>query len=79
MEEHQAEKRTMHMNIRCFLVGDMQKRQHIIIEYCPTDEMIGDFCTKPVGGAKFWRFCNIIMNVSMMEAMNYTQYIIFVF
>ena len=26
--------------------------------------MIGDFFTKPVGGAKFWRFHDIIMNIS---------------
>ena len=34
------------------------------IEYCPTDEMIGNFFTKPVGGARFRHFRNIIMHVS---------------
>ncbi len=34
------------------------------MKHCPTDEMIGDFFTKPLGGAKFRRFCNIIMNCS---------------
>ena len=43
------------------------KRNHITIEYCPTDEMIGDFFTKPLGGAKFCRFLNIIMNLSHDE------------
>jgi hypothetical protein len=62
-----SSKRTRHMNIRYFFVADVQKRQHITIEYCPTDEMIGDFFTKPVGGAKFRRFRNIIMNVSHDE------------
>ena len=55
------------MNIKYFFVVDVQKRQHITIEYCPTDEMIGGFFTKPVGGAKFRRFRNIIMNVSHDE------------
>ena len=55
------------MNIRNFFVAYVQKRQHITIEYCPTDEMIGDFFTKPVGGVKFRHFHNIIMNVSHDE------------
>ena len=52
------------MNIPYFFLGDVAKRQHITIDYCPTDEMIGDFFTKPLGGAKFRRFRNIIMNIS---------------
>ena len=55
------------MNITYFFVADVQKRKHITIEYCPTDEMIGDFFTVPVGGAKFQRFRSIIMNVSHDE------------
>jgi hypothetical protein len=62
-----SSKRTRHMNIRYFFVADVQKRQHITIDYCPTDEMIGDFFTKPVGGSKFRRFRNIIMNISHDE------------
>jgi hypothetical protein len=48
-----SSKRTRHMNIRYFFVADVLKRNHITIEYCPTDEMIRDFFTKPLGGAKF--------------------------
>ena len=55
-------KRTRHMNIRYFFVADCQHRGHVTVRYCPTDEMIGDFFTKPLGGAKFRRFRNIIMN-----------------
>jgi len=62
-----SSKRTRHMNIRYFFVGDVAARKHIKIEYCPTDEMIGDFFTKPLGGAKFRRFRNIIMNISHDE------------
>jgi hypothetical protein len=60
-------KRTRHMNIRYFFVADVAKRKHITMQYCPTDEMIGDFFTKPLGGAKFRRFRNIIMNCSFDE------------
>ena len=62
-----SSKRTRHMNIRYFFVADVIARNHITLEYCPTDEMIGDFFTKPVGGAKFRRFRNIIMNISHDE------------
>ena len=55
------------MNIRYFFVGDVAARKHITIEYCPTDEMIGDFFTKPLGGSKFRRFRNIIMNITHDE------------
>lgn len=50
------------MNIRYFFVADIRERGHVIIKYCPTDAMIGDFFTKPLGGNKFRRFRNIIMN-----------------
>ena len=55
------------MNIRYFFVGDVMKRKEAILRYCPTDEMIGDFFTKPLGGAKFRRFRNIIMNINHDE------------
>ena len=48
-----SNKRMRHLNIRYFFIADVQKRQHFTIEYCLTDEMIGNFFTKPVGGAKF--------------------------
>jgi hypothetical protein len=57
-----SSKRTRHMNIRYFFVADCQQRGEVTIKYCPTDEMIGDFFTKPLGGAKFRRLRNIIMN-----------------
>ena len=62
-----SSKRTRHMNIRYFFVGDVIKQKEVILQYCPTDEMIGDFFTKPLGGAKFRRFRNIIMNISHDE------------
>ena len=62
-----SSKRMRHMNIRYFFIADCAKRGHVEIRYCPTDEMIGDFFTKPLGGAKFRRFRNIIMNCSEDE------------
>ena len=48
-----SSKRTRHMNIRYFFVSDCQQRGHVMLWYCPTDEMIGDLFTKPLGRAKF--------------------------
>jgi hypothetical protein len=31
------------------------------IQYCPTNEMVGDFFTKPLQGKKFTLFRKIIM------------------
>jgi hypothetical protein len=38
------------------------KWNEIQIVYCPTEEMIADYMTKPRVGAKFAKFRNIIMN-----------------
>ena len=55
------------MNIRYFFVPDCFKRGQIIIIYCPTEDMIGEFFTKPLQGSKFRRFRKIIMNCSYDE------------
>eukprot|EP00978_Attheya_sp_CCMP212_P031052 scaffold116052_cov63-Attheya_sp.AAC.2 len=55
-------KRTRHFNITYFYVTDLVKRGEVILEYCSTDKMIGDYMTKPLVGAKFKFFWNQIMN-----------------
>jgi hypothetical protein len=55
-------KRTRHFNIKYFYVTDLVKRGEVILEYCPTDKMTGDYMTKPLVGAKFTFFRNQIMN-----------------
>ena len=55
-------KRTRHFNIKYFYITDLIKRKEIQIEYCPTDEMIADYMTKPVTGAKFTYLRDKIMN-----------------
>jgi hypothetical protein len=47
-----SSKRTRHMNITYFF-ADCQAQNQVIVAYCPTDEMIGDFFTKPLNGGKF--------------------------
>jgi hypothetical protein len=57
-------KRTRHFDIKLFYVTDLVARDEVIVKYCPTDEMIGDYMTKPLVGSKFKRFRDLIMNLS---------------
>ena len=56
-------KRTQHINIRYFFVKDRVDSKEIMIKYCPTKEMIGDFLTKPLQSATFRKFRNLILNI----------------
>jgi hypothetical protein len=49
-------KRTRALNIRYFFVTDQVEKKNLQIKYCPTDDMIGDFHTKPLQGEKFRQF-----------------------
>jgi len=55
-------KRTRHLNIRYFFITDCIKKKLLRVEYCPTDDMIGDFPSKPLQGRKFKKHCRLIMN-----------------
>ena len=37
------------------------EKGNVTIEYCPTDDMVGDFHTKPLQGEKFRKFRNAIL------------------
>ena len=62
-----SSKRTRHMNIRYFFVTDQIKQGHATIEYCPTDQMIADYFTKPLTGTKFRDMWSKIMNQSFPQ------------
>ena len=57
-----ASKRTRHFNIKYFYVTDLIQRGEIEVKYCPTDDMLADYMTKPVIGKKFIEFRNQILN-----------------
>ena len=46
---------------RYFFVTDHVDKGNVSIEYCPTDEMIADFMTKPLQGQKFRDFRSDIL------------------
>ena len=58
-----SKKRTRHINIRYFFFSDRVKSGEVSIVYCLNDEMLADYLTKPLQGAKFIRFRNRILNV----------------
>jgi len=49
-------KRTRHININYFFVKNHINNGKLIVECCPTNEMLADILTKPLGGSQFRRF-----------------------
>ena len=56
-------KRSRHINIRYFFITDQIEKGNVEVRYCPTDDMEGDYMTKPLQGAKFHKFRKFIMNL----------------
>jgi hypothetical protein len=54
-------KRTCALNIGYFVLMDQVEKRNVTIVYCPTDDMVGDFHTKPLQGEKFPKFRNMIL------------------
>jgi hypothetical protein len=59
-----AELRTRHLSIKYHFVADLVKRKEVIIEYCPTDDMIADALTKPLVGERFGKLRGRLVNVN---------------
>ena len=56
--------RSRHINIRYFFITDQINQGNVEIQDCPTDDMEGDYQSKPLQGSKFIKFRNTIMNLS---------------
>jgi len=56
-----SSKRTKHINVRYFFVTDRIAKGDLRVEWCPTSDMIGDYMTKPLQGALFKKFRDLIM------------------
>ena len=54
-------KRTQHINIRVFFIKDCITAGELELQYCPTDEMVGDFFPEPLQGKKVFHFRKFIM------------------
>jgi hypothetical protein len=60
-------KRTKHINARFFLITDRIAKKEVTVKWCPTEDMTGDFWTKPLQGASFRRMRDLIMGVVPQE------------
>jgi len=68
---HSSGRRTRHINIRHFFVNDRINNGEVCIEYCPSTDIIADFFTKPLQGAPFRKFRNIVLNLSEDDILRY--------
>ena len=50
-----------HIDIRYFFVKDRVDKKEVKIVYCPTEQMLADFYTKPLNGSLFKFFREVIM------------------
>lgn len=55
-------KRTRHFDIKLFYVTDLVTQKELDIKYCPTQDMLADYITKPLTGSQFVRQRESIMN-----------------
>ena len=51
-----------HINVQYFSIMDRINKGEVLVQYCPTDDMVSDFHTKPLQGKKFFKFHKVIMN-----------------
>jgi hypothetical protein len=58
-----SSKRTKHLNCRFYFITDRINSDELSVEYCPTEEMVGDFYTKPLQGKLFYKFRKLMMNL----------------
>jgi len=56
-------KRTKHINVWYFFITDRISKGEVRVEWCSTKDMVADFLTKPLQGASFKRFRDLIMGV----------------
>jgi hypothetical protein len=59
-----SSKRTKHIHIRYFFIKARADNKEIRIDYCPTDQMVGDFFTKSLRGMAFRKHRDLILNIA---------------
>ena len=58
-----------HIHIRYFFVKDIVDKGEEKVEYCPTLQMLSDFFTKPLQGALYNKFRNVIMGYEPISSL----------
>ena len=62
-----AGKRSRHLDIRYFFIHDLTTKKIITIKHCSTEEMDGDYMSKPLHGKKFVKFRQRILNLPTID------------
>ena len=62
--------RSRHVDIRYFWIKDRTNANDINIRHCPTTLMLADFFTKPLQGALFTRFRDVILGHKHVNSLN---------
>jgi hypothetical protein len=58
-----SSKRTRHINVRYYFIKDCIDKRYLDVKYCPTDDMLGDFPSKPLQGKKFMKHRKYLLNL----------------
>lgn len=58
-----SSQRTRHIKVQYFFIKDRITDGEIQVVYCPTEDMLGDFFTKPLQGTKFKKFRKLILGL----------------
>ena len=61
--------KSRHIDIRYFWIKDRIKDNKIIIRHCPTLRMLADFFTKPLQGALFRKFRDVILGYKHIDTL----------
>jgi len=64
----QSSKQTRHLNLRYFFVTDKIQKGEVKVAYCPMENMLADFFTKPLQGSAFRKMWDIILNLPGRQA-----------
>jgi KUP system potassium uptake protein len=60
---------TRHVDIRYFFIKDRLNIEGIDVQYCPTEQMLADFFTKPLQGSLFRKFRDVIMGHKHIDSL----------
>jgi len=58
-----SSKRTRHLNVRYYFITDQIKKGQVKVAFCPTQDMVADFFTKPLQGNLFVLMRKRILNL----------------
>ena len=60
VQTERSTRRSKHINTREKYARELCDKKEIVLVYCPTDMMIADALTKPLGPQKHGQFCEML-------------------